>query len=84
MLWHHGSTMRIFGKTVSVNSMPTLNTELGLDAMNFTRLSSALLSEATTEPDKVFDYLMENPDASIQIDGHTDVIKHYDQALSEA
>jgi hypothetical protein len=39
MLLHHGSTMRIFGKTVSVKSIPTLNTELGLDAMNFTPLS---------------------------------------------
>jgi len=37
---HHGSAMRIFGKTVSVNSMPTPNTELGLDAMNVTPLSS--------------------------------------------
>lgn len=84
MLWHHGSTMRILGKTVSVNSMPTPNTELGLGAMNFTPLSSDLSNEAMTEPDKVFDYLMENPDASIQIDGHTDAIKHCDQALSEA
>jgi len=40
MLWHHGSAMRILGKTVSVNSMPTPNTELGLGAMNFTPLSS--------------------------------------------
>ena len=84
MLWHHGSTMRIFGKTISVKSMPILNTELGPDAMNFTPLSSHLSNEAMTEPDKVFDYLMENPDASIQIDGHTDAIKHCDQALSEA
>lgn len=84
MLWHHGSTMRIFGKMVSVNSMPTLKTELGLDAMNFTPLSSDLSNEAITEPEKVFDYLMENPVASIQIDGHKDAIKHYDQALSEA
>ncbi len=37
-----------------------------------------------TELDKVFDNFMENPDARIQIDGHTDAVKHYDQALSEA
>lgn len=84
MLLHHGSTMRIFGKTVSVKSMQTLNMELSLDAMNFTPLSSYLSNEAMTELDKAFDYFMENPDARIQIDGHTDAVKHYDQALSEA
>jgi outer membrane protein OmpA-like peptidoglycan-associated protein len=52
--------------------------------MNFTPLSSYLSNEAMTELDKAFDYFMENPDARIQIDGHTDAVKHYDQALSEA
>ena len=75
---------RIFGKTVAVNSVPTLNMELGLEPMNFPSLSSELTNATMTELDKVYDYLAENPDARIQIDGHTDANKHYDQALSEA
>lgn len=75
---------RIFGKVVSVDFQPTLNTELGLEPMNFGSLSSVLTPGAEAELDKVFEYLQENPGARIMIEGHTDANLHYDQALSEA
>lgn len=71
---------RVLGGAASV----LLNDQLGLDEIGFAHQSANLTSAATAELDKVADFLKENPDTKIKIDGHTALAFSGAQALSEA
>ncbi len=70
---------RVFGRAASV----LLNDELGLEPINFANKSADLTADSRAELDKVAEFLRENPDARIMIEGHTAVAFSGDQALSE-
>lgn len=76
---------RVFGDYVPAYAPPvSLTDKLGMEPINFGSLSTALSPAAEAELDKVLEYLLENPNARINIEGHTDANKSIDQPLSEA
>ena len=49
----------------------SLNATLSLEPINFSLLSATLLPEAMVELDKVANFMRDNPDVNITIEGHT-------------
>ncbi|MCB1229202.1 MAG: OmpA family protein [Verrucomicrobiae bacterium] len=67
----------------TTDTTPLLNETLGLAPFNFPTLSSKLTSGVKAELDKVVQYLTENPDQNISIEGHVSEDIAIDMTLSE-
>lgn len=65
------------------NGNQTLNEFLDLAPINFGGASSELTSESTTELDRVFVFLNENPNTRIMIEGHSSISDSRSQRISD-
>ena len=74
---------RVFGEPTTVELPDTLNEHLDLDDINFLSGSYELTPLAMMELDKVVDFLAENPDLQIIVEGHTQFDTTRSQELSE-
>lgn len=74
---------RVFEKSTSVVVPDTLNELLGLDDIGFGTFSSDLSAEATSELNKIAEYLAQNPDVDIEIAGFTQIDFDGADALSQ-
>ena len=57
---------------ITVGEAPTLNTELGIENINFEVGSATITADSKVELQKAIDFMNANADTRVKIDGHTD------------